>query len=100
MKSELTSTCGVRLIPVTPGAFIMGSPPSEIGREFWEVQREVSLFYEFYLGATPVTQSQYERITGENPTDHGESAKDAPVDSVRWQAAADQCREQDRLAIR
>jgi len=91
MKSELTSSSGVRLIPVTPGSFIMGSPRSEVGHEFWEGEREVTLSHEFYLGATPVTQRQYERVTGENPTDHPGSAEDAPVDSVRWQAATEFC---------
>ena len=69
MKSELTSSCGARLILVAPGSFIMGSPPDEFGRAYYEVQREVTLPYEFYLGATPVTQRQY-KVTGENPTDH------------------------------
>jgi formylglycine-generating enzyme required for sulfatase activity len=62
MKSELTSSNGVRLIRVAAGSFIMGSPPDEAGRAYWEVEREVTLPYEFYLGATPVTQRQYERI--------------------------------------
>src|SRR5262249_57314366 len=80
MKSELTSSNGVRLIRVTPGSFIMGSPQTQVGHEFWEKEREVTLPYEFYLGATPVTQRQFELVTGENPTDHPGSAADAPVD--------------------
>jgi formylglycine-generating enzyme required for sulfatase activity len=62
MKSELTSSNGVRLIRVTPGSFIMGSPENEVGHEPWEREREVTLPYEFYLGATPVTQRQFERV--------------------------------------
>jgi hypothetical protein len=91
MKSELTSSNGVRLIPVTPGSFIMGSRQTEVGHEFWEGERDVTLSREFYLGATPVTQRQYERVTGENPTNHPGTAEDAPVDSVRWQAATEFC---------
>ena len=91
MKLELTSSNGVRLIPVTPGSFIMGSPQCEVGHAFWEAEREVTLSHEFYLGATPVTQTQYERVTGENPTDHPGSAGDEPVDSVNWQAATEFC---------
>jgi len=91
MKSELTSSNGVRLIPVTPGSFIIGSPQNEVGHEFWEREREVTLSHEFYLGATPVTQRQFELVTGENPTDHPGTAEDAPVDSVRWQAATEFC---------
>jgi len=36
MNGELISSSGVRLIPVTPGSFIMGSPRSEVGHELWE----------------------------------------------------------------
>jgi formylglycine-generating enzyme required for sulfatase activity len=91
MKSELTSSNGVRLIPVTPGSFIIESPQNEVGHEFWEIEREVTLSHEFYLGATTVTQRQFELATGENPTDHPGTAEDAPVDSVRWQAATEFC---------
>ena len=43
MKSELTSSSGARLILVTPGSFIMGSPQDEVGRAYWEREREVTL---------------------------------------------------------
>jgi hypothetical protein len=100
MKSELTSSSGVRLILVTPGSFVMGSPPEEVGRQYWEGEREVTLSSEFYLGATPVTQRQYERVitcptyamcswAEERSTDH--MAKDAPVDSVGWRGATEFC---------
>ena len=76
-----------RLILVTPGSFIMGSPQSEQGHMHWEGEREVTLSHKFYLGETPVTQRQYEWATGENPTDHPGAGKDAPVDSVNWDMA-------------
>ena len=91
MKPELKSSSGVRLISVPPGSFTMGSPQSEVGHQFWEEEREVTLSHEFYLGATLVTQRQFERVTGKNPTDQPGTAKDAPVDSVRWQAATEFC---------
>ncbi|MBC8353803.1 MAG: SUMF1/EgtB/PvdO family nonheme iron enzyme [Planctomycetes bacterium] len=87
MTAELISSSGARLIQVTPGSFIMGSPQSEPGHMYWEGKREVTLSHEFYLGATPVTKRQYERVTGENPTDHAGAGKDAPVDSVNWDMA-------------
>ena len=102
MKSELTSSNGVRLIPVTPGSFIMGSPPDEVGRAYWEREREVTLPHEFYLGATPVTQRQYELVipcpryalcswAEERPADDPGTARDAPVDSVGWRGATEFC---------
>jgi sulfatase modifying factor 1 len=101
MKAELTSSSGARLILVSPGSFIMGSPPAEFGRAYYEVQREVTVPYEFCLGATPVTQNEFERVipspryavaswSGARRSDDP-SAKDAPVDSVGWQGATDFC---------
>ena len=79
------------MIRVPAGSFTMGSPESEDGRQVWEQQREVTFANDFYLGQTPVTQAQYEAITGTNPTDHGENS-DAPVDSVWWEPADEYCR--------
>jgi hypothetical protein len=101
MKSQLTSSSGARLIRVTPGSFIMGSPLGEVGRAYWEVEREVTLPYEYYLGATPVTQRQYELIIpspayatcswAEGRAADDPSARDAPVDSVGWGGATECC---------
>lgn len=90
MKSALTSSNGVRLILVTPGSFTMGSPENEAGHQYWEREREVTLPYEFYLGATPVTQRQFERVMpcfprqcAHHPTvEDDPTAEDVPVDSI------------------
>jgi sulfatase modifying factor 1 len=100
MKTELNSSRDVRLIRVNPGSFVMGSPPDEVGRAFFERQREATLPSEFYLGAAPVTQRQFERVipcpthasasrSEDRPTD--DPNRDAPVDSVGWQGANDFC---------
>jgi formylglycine-generating enzyme required for sulfatase activity len=79
----------------------MGSPQDEVGHAYWEREREVALRYEFLLGATPVTQNQFERVitcpkyalcswAEERPTDHS-TARDAPVDSVGWRGATEFC---------
>lgn len=78
------------MIRVPAGTFTMGSPQSEDGRWVWERQREVTLANDFYLGQTPVTQAQYEALTGSNPTDHVRNP-DAPIDSVWWEPAEEYC---------
>ena len=83
MKSELTSSSGVRLILVTPGSFIMGSPPDEVGRAYWEREREVTLPYEFYLGTAPVTQRQFERVIPCPRYASCSWAEDRPTDDPR-----------------
>src|SRR6185295_11430806 len=68
----------------------------EVGHVYWEREREVTLPNEFYLGATPVTQIQYERVMGENGAvrsfaAHPRTADEAPADSIGWQRATDYC---------
>jgi len=88
--SEFQSSASGVMIRVPAGSFTMGSPESEDGHRAWEQQREVTFASDFYLGKTPVTQAQYERVTGTNPTRH-EQIGDAPVDSVTWDQANDYC---------
>jgi formylglycine-generating enzyme required for sulfatase activity len=77
--SEFKSSAGALMIRVPAGSFTMGSPESEDGHWAWEQQREVTFASDFYLEKTPVTQDQFEAVTGTNPTVH-EKIGDAPVD--------------------
>jgi formylglycine-generating enzyme required for sulfatase activity len=72
---------------VPPGKFRMGSPIYEAGRRDDETLHEVTLTEPFYLGKYPVTQAQYEALTGNNPS----KFKGAmfPVEMVRWEDARD-----------
>src|SRR6186997_2186048 len=88
--SEFQSSVGALMIRVPAGSFTMGSPQSEDGRRAWEQQREITFASDFYLGKTPVTQDQFEAVTGTNPTGH-EKIGDAPVDSVYWDQAKEYC---------
>ena len=55
------------MIWVEPGAFTMGSPVTEVGREDDENQTLVTLTKGFYLGKYEVTQAQYEAVmTGDS----------------------------------
>jgi hypothetical protein len=94
--SEFKSSVGVVMIRVPAGSFIMGSPDSEDGHRASEQHREVTFVNDFSLGKTPVTQAQYEAITGTNPTDH-EQIGDAPVDSVRPVQATEYCQKLTQL---
>jgi formylglycine-generating enzyme required for sulfatase activity len=69
------------------GTFQMGSPASEEGRSNDEgPQHEVQLTKGFWLGATPVTQRQWEAVTGENPSEF--KGPDRPVEQVSWEDCA------------
>jgi formylglycine-generating enzyme required for sulfatase activity len=94
--SEYKSSVGVVMIRVPAGSFTMGSPDSEDGHRAWEQQRDVIFVNDFFLGKTPVTQDQYEAVTGANPTGQ-EKIGDAPVDSVTWDQAKEYCQKLTRL---
>lgn len=93
---EFPTSTGAVMIRVPAGSFTMGSPESEDGHQVWEQQHEVTFVNDFYLGKTPVTQQQYEAVTGTNPTDH-EKIGDAPVDSVTWELANEYCQKLSQL---
>jgi formylglycine-generating enzyme required for sulfatase activity len=56
---------------------------------------QVTLTQPFYLGIYEVTQEQYERVMGENPSEL--KAAQNPVDTVSWNDAVDFCRRLSEL---
>jgi len=91
--TEIENSIGMWLAPVSPGEFLMGSPPDEPGRDTDETQHKVRITRPFYLGVYPVTQSQYAAVMGTNPSYfRGEGDKDFPVESVSWFDAVAFCR--------
>jgi uncharacterized protein (TIGR02996 family) len=65
----LTSSIGMELVLVPPGSFWMGSPKGEAESTEGEwPRRPVTITKPFYLGACPVTQGQYAKVTGTNPS--------------------------------
>ena len=85
---------GVKMIWVPAGAFLMGSPVTETDRDQAEgPQTRVTISRGFWLGRTEVTQTQYEALTGENPSAFKDAGPDAPVEHVSWIMAIAYCRE-------
>ena len=70
---------GIEMVLVMPGEFLMGSPESEAGRQRNEGQQHlVRLTRAFYLGATEVTQEQWQSAMG--PTPSFFEGDDRPID--------------------
>lgn len=73
---------GVVLVLVPAGEFMMGSPTGEEHRGREELQHRRVIRQEFYLGETEVTQAQWQRVMGSNPSQFPGS--DNPVENVSW----------------
>jgi uncharacterized protein (TIGR02996 family) len=63
------NSIGMQFALIPPGWFVYGSPEDEEGRYRDErKQREVEIRQPFYLGVFAVTQEQYRRVMGVNPS--------------------------------
>jgi formylglycine-generating enzyme required for sulfatase activity len=82
--SPVFNSLDMSFVYVSPGAFIMGSPETELGRNRDEKQHGVTLSRGFYLQTTPVTQGQWQAVMGAKPTS-SPSGGDYPMTKVSWQ---------------
>ncbi|MGE0756406.1 MAG: caspase family protein, partial [Pirellulaceae bacterium] len=62
------NSIGMKLALIPAGEFRMGSPENEEERSSGEYQHRVRITKPFYLGVYEVTQGEYERVMGENPS--------------------------------
>jgi formylglycine-generating enzyme required for sulfatase activity len=72
---------GIELVLLPAGEFVMGTPNHEPLREPGERQHHVTLSRPFYLGRYEVTQEQWQRVMGNNPSTSRRCPR-CPVDTV------------------
>ena len=95
---EITNSIGMKLVLIPKGTFMMGSPESEQGHQINnETQHEVTISKDYYLGVYEVTQAQYEKVIGKNPSHFqgavvGNENADLPVDNVSWDDVVEFCK--------
>jgi formylglycine-generating enzyme required for sulfatase activity len=73
---------GIELLLCPPGEFLMGSPETEADRSEDERQHPRRIERPFYIGRTEVTQEQWSKVMGTNPS-RFESPLN-PVETVGW----------------
>ncbi len=92
MDKLVTNSIGMKLVLIPAGESLMGSPNSDRDADDDEhPQHRVKIAKPFYLGATEVTQEQYQRVMGENPS-YFKSDSQRPVEEVSWKDAVEFCR--------
>jgi formylglycine-generating enzyme required for sulfatase activity len=107
---EITNNIGMKLVLIPAGTFKMGSPLGEEGSDYDELQHEVTISKDYYIGAYTVTQAQYEKVMGKNPSYfHGRrvaerhppsdlvvrevDSSNHPVENVSWENAVEFCKQ-------
>jgi eukaryotic-like serine/threonine-protein kinase len=111
LENEIVNAIGLRLNLVKPGTFLMGSSTGESGTDKNEYPPHlVDITRPFYLGVYPVTQAEYSKVTGQNPSVFskegvGKKAVEGldtsrfPVENVNWDEAAAFCDALNRLGV-
>ncbi len=89
---DLGNRVTLDLVLVPAGSFEMGS-----ARHVRETPHTVDITQPFYMGKFPVTQEQFETVTGTNPSVSKVKHK-YPVDSVNWFEAVAFCNKLNKLA--
>jgi formylglycine-generating enzyme required for sulfatase activity len=86
------------MVWIPAGQFVMGSPKEELGRDADEgPQTKVAFPRGFWLGKYEVTQAEFQRVMGFNPsTSAGDPRR--PVEKVSWFEAVDYCRKLTEMA--
>jgi formylglycine-generating enzyme required for sulfatase activity len=87
---EITNSIGMKLVLIPAGTFTMGSPMEEVGRRVNETYHEVTISKSYYLGAYEVTQGEYEKVMGANPSRY--KGPKNPVGNVSWNDAVSFCK--------
>jgi formylglycine-generating enzyme required for sulfatase activity len=84
-EGTIVNSFGMKFVPIPAGEFLMGTPGDE-GEEF---PHHVRITKDFLLGMHQVTQFQYERVTGDNPSLF--KGRDRPVEHLSWKDATRFC---------
>lgn len=83
-KTFTSPSTGMEFVLIPAGKFMMGSPSSEKDRYDDEGPvHKVTITNPFYMGKYPVTQKQWEKVMGNNPSNF--KGEDRPVEMVSWE---------------
>jgi len=98
VPTAITNSIGMEFVLIPEGSFTMGSrmTSKELVDRFggekewygWEKPHHaVKIERPFYLQSTPVTQGQWQRVMGNNPSKFKDCGDGCPVEQVSWEEA-------------
>ncbi len=105
--AKFRNQIGMEMVLIPAGKFTMGSPKEEkeyirktFGKEAGDFAdlgepHEVEITRPFYMGAFEVTQEQYEKVVGKNPSRFNKDQDGGPthpVETVSWEEAVEFCK--------
>jgi TonB family protein len=85
---QAVNSVGIIFVLIQAGSFLAGSPVSESDRDNDELQHQVTISKPFYLGKFEVTQEQWQKVMGNNPSFFKNCPK-CPVENVSWEDVQD-----------
>ena len=87
--TEKAQGLNIKMVWISEGEFMMGSPENEIGHKTDESPQHNVKIYGFYMSECETTQQQYETLVGTNPSYFKGEAM--PVEKVSWEDAMNFC---------
>jgi uncharacterized protein (TIGR02996 family) len=104
----ISNSIGMKFALIPAGSFLMGSPESEEQRREDETQHPVEITRQFFMGIYPVTQEDYQRVAGNNPSSFSKTGDEKakakkldtrgfPVETVSHDAAVAFCKQISEL---
>jgi len=84
---QVTNSIGMKLVLIPPGEFMMGTAKPESRYE--HPQHRVCITKPFYLGVNEVTQAEYRRVMGMNPSEFDGTTR--PAENITWNDAVAFC---------
>jgi formylglycine-generating enzyme required for sulfatase activity len=88
----LVNSIGLKLVLIPPGEFTMGAHDGDAtAASSAKPQHRVRITRPFFLGMYEVTQGEYEKMMGANPSDFEDSGGFAPVENASWNDAQAFC---------
>jgi formylglycine-generating enzyme required for sulfatase activity len=79
------NSIGMEFVEIPSGEFLMGCVKSDTkcGNDE-KPQHKVKITKSFYIGKFEVTQGEWKKVMGNNPSNFGNCGEDCPVEQVSW----------------